>query len=36
MTMNEFLRRTRLRFLLLQMIAGRAPTVRRVRSVVRV
>jgi len=36
LTMNEFLRRTRLRLLLLQMFAGRAPTVRRVRSVVRV
>ena len=33
--MNEFLRRTRLRFLLLQVMAGRAPTSGRVRSVVR-
>jgi hypothetical protein len=36
MTMNEFLRRTRLRLVLLQVITGRSPTVKRVRSVVRV
>jgi hypothetical protein len=33
--MSQFMRRTRLRFLLLQVIAGRAPTVRRVRAIVR-